>query len=242
MCTVTYIPTESGYLFTSNRDESPKRTAPHLRFREMGKRRLLYPEDPRARGSWISVSDDQRLACLLNGAFVRHRRQLPYRRSRGLMLLDLFAFEDFQAFAKHYTFKNMEPFTLIGIEGREVHEFRWDGQQLHHQNLPADSSHIWSSATLYPPEMAAQRRQWFDDWWETREQNWKNAFLFHLTAGCGDPHNDLVMNRAGRVMTVSISSIQKTNEQFTFKHYDLLNTPQPAFEEGVIETLSLRDA
>ncbi len=240
MCTVTYLPTQSGYIFTSNRDESPQRTAPHLRFRQVGKHRLLYPEDPKARGSWISVSDDGRLACLLNGAFLKHRRQLPYRRSRGLMLLDLFAFEDFKAFAKYYTFKNMEPFTLIGIEGSELHEFRWDGQKLHLRELPADASHIWSSTTLYPTEIAGKRRAWFDHWWQTHKANWENAFLFHLTAGCGDPHNDIVMNRGDIVRTVSISSIQKTNGQFAFRHYDLLSNPQPSFEDSLVEELECR--
>ncbi len=223
MCTVTYIPHSGGYFFTSNRDESPRRAADALHLGELRGRRLLYPRDRGAGGSWIALSEDNRLVCLLNGAFVRHERRPPYRRSRGLMVLDFFVFEDFSAFAKCYTFEGMEPFTLIGVEGLCLHELRWDGRERHHRQLDSKKRYLWSSATLYPRAVAALRQQWFQTWSAKHPKPDREEILhFHQYAGRNDSQNGLVMNRRGKVMTVSISSIAKTEHSTSFLHLDLL--------------------
>jgi hypothetical protein len=45
---------------------------------------------------------------------------------------------------------------------------------------------------------------------------------FHLHAGEGDPHNDLVMNRNNLVRTVSVASVARKRSAFDLNYMDLL--------------------
>ncbi|HAD11338.1 MAG TPA: hypothetical protein DCF33_02760, partial [Saprospirales bacterium] len=111
MCTVTYLPLSNGFILTHNRDEAPARS-PKSIVRE-GSPAILFPRDTHAGGTWIACSQSGRTACLLNGAFVLHRRQPPYRRSRGLLLLDFFDWKNADDFFAEYDLHNIEPFTFL---------------------------------------------------------------------------------------------------------------------------------
>ena len=52
---------------------------------------MLFPKDKTAGGSWIGVSDKNRVLCVLNGGFAFHQRQSFYRLSRGVVMRDLLA-------------------------------------------------------------------------------------------------------------------------------------------------------
>ena len=86
MCTLTYIPKDEGFVWTHNRDESPKRIAGQL----VQKETLLYPEEPISKGSWISLAKNGTVASILNGAWERQAYEVSTVRSRGLLLLDFF--------------------------------------------------------------------------------------------------------------------------------------------------------
>jgi hypothetical protein len=224
MCTVTYLPkTDGGFLFTSNRDEAPHRSPENLDTTIIGRTQLLFPRDTAAGGTWIIAAANGTVACLLNGAFVRHKHRPPYRRSRGLMALDFFSFDTLHAFVRQYTFDGMEPFTMVVVEKKQVTDLRWDGTQLSVQEKNANRPHLWSSPTLYTPEMQGKREQWFGEWLAGRDTFEQSAILhWHRTAGEGDPENDVVMNRNNIVRTVSISSIEATPLQLDFTYHDLL--------------------
>ncbi|MBK6998312.1 MAG: NRDE family protein [Lewinellaceae bacterium] len=114
MCTVTYLPRPSGFILTHNRDEAPSRSSQSIvREKTPGGKTLLFPRDTLAGGTWIATSREGRTACLLNGAFVLHKRELPYRRSRGLILLDFFDWENPDIFFERYDFERVEPFTML---------------------------------------------------------------------------------------------------------------------------------
>ena len=53
--------------------------------------RILFPKDPAGGGSWIAVNETRMHGVLLNGAIRAHQPEAPYRKSRGLILLDLIA-------------------------------------------------------------------------------------------------------------------------------------------------------
>ncbi|MFM8371345.1 MAG: NRDE family protein, partial [Bacteroidota bacterium] len=95
MCTVTYIPNRSGFTLTHNRDEAPSRSSVSISQNDEGPDgQIVYPRDSKAGGTWFAVSESGKTVCLLNGAFVRHHHNPPYKRSRGLMVLDFFNYDD----------------------------------------------------------------------------------------------------------------------------------------------------
>ena len=77
MCTVTVIPkinSELGFILTSNRDEAADREALPPEFYMEKEIKMLYPKDKLAGGTWIGISEKNRLICLLNGEFKPHVR------------------------------------------------------------------------------------------------------------------------------------------------------------------------
>ncbi|MEL6275087.1 MAG: NRDE family protein, partial [Bacteroidota bacterium] len=215
MCTVTYLPYGTGFILTSNRDEAPHRS-PKVLSELAGPRgqRLYLPRDTSG-GSWIVASSSGRVACLLNGAYERHNRHPPYRRSRGLVVLDAFAYETLTAFWDNYDFVNIEPFTLLLIDQGLFLEGRWDGQRVWLTQVEAAQPQLWASATLYDANRRAERKQWFRDWLADHDQFTVEAIHhFHKTGGVGDRQNDLVMLRPEGVQTVSVSQVVRTNTYF----------------------------
>ncbi|MCB0588683.1 MAG: NRDE family protein [Phaeodactylibacter sp.] len=225
MCTVTYLPLEgANYLLTSNRDEAPARSPQNITRQRIAGQELAFPRDEAAGGTWIAISNSNRLACILNGAFEKHERRPPYRRSRGLMALDFFEHPSVENFLENYIFEGMEPFTMIILEHGKLLEFRWDEEQQHRKWLDSRKPYIWSSSPLYPPEVRNKREHWFADWLQERQHFLRKDILdFHFTAGEGDPWNDVVMNRGDVVRTVSVTSIVKESGIIDMEYYDLLN-------------------
>lgn len=227
MCTVTYLPRPlGGFILTHNRDEAPARSPQSIVRAQTAQDTLLFPRDTQAGGTWIATSRSGRSACLLNGAFVKHAHQPPYRRSRGLLLLDFFDWESPDRFFEHYELDGIEPFTFLYFNDGWVVEFRWDGQQRHLKNLPANRPHFWCSSTLYSPEMQARREQVFRDWLAQEgrdgEEAGKAIFKLHIQGSVQDPENDYIMNRGGKVQTVSITQLVVDEKNAQMKYYDLL--------------------
>lgn len=228
MCTVTYLPQAGGYLFTSNRDEAPHRSSVGLHRQSMAGQQLLLPRDAKAGGTWIAVSDANRLVCILNGGRNKHHHAPPYRRSRGLMALDYFFLPTLADFAQQYALKGMEPFTMIAREPEQLAVLRWNGVTAEYESLDTKQACIWSSSTLYTPDMQAQRREWFRAWLEHQSGTYhQEAILdFHHHAGDGRPATNLIMNRAGLVRTVSITSVQRDETGFRVDYQDLMHQKQ----------------
>lgn len=210
MCTVTYIPVRHGFYLTSNRDEKQTRLRaeePHIYTGRTGN--LLFPKDSSAGGTWFAVHEKGFAAVLLNGAIQKHIAKPPYRRSRGLILLDLLDQPDpLQAFHS-IDMDNIEPFTVVLVKDGQLQLCRWDGNTRYHRLLDAALPHIWSSVTLYSPEIIRKRELWFKDWLEGYPLPDAEAILwFHRHAGDGDKRNDVLMDRGGEMLTVSITCLE----------------------------------
>jgi hypothetical protein len=224
MCTLTFIPRgQDDFILTSNRDEAPFRSPHDITLAQEEGRQLAFPRDTMAGGTWLAASSDNRLVCLLNGAFDRHDRHPPYRLSRGLMVLEYFRFLDSQAFFREFEFQGMEPFTMVIYDRGQLLELRWDEQRTHLRTLDPQNRHIWSSVNLYDRVVQQKREHWFAEWISGRNDFSPGAILdFHHRGGSGDPWNDLIMNRHNLVRTVSISSIVKRPNHLYFRYEDLL--------------------
>ncbi len=225
MCTVTFIPTQNNdFIFTSNRDEAPTRSATEMAREQRGNKELLFPRDALAKGTWIAMSNQNQLVCILNGAFQKHKHQPPYRLSRGIMALDFFSFSNATAFFNQFDFEGIEPFTMIIYDDGALYEFRWDESEKHIKKLDTALPHLWASCTLYSEEWQTKRQDWFKDWQlNTPLINQKTVLGFHKHAGEGNAEFDVLMNRHNIVRTTSITSISKINNQMSMRYEDILS-------------------
>jgi len=223
MCTVTYLPTSSGFILTSNRDEALlRKPAETPRIETIAGHQVLFPRDGDAGGTWVASADNKRTVCLLNGAFKRHEHKPPYRKSRGLVVLDFFKTSSALDFHNSYDLQGIEPFTLLIIEDKDLFEFRWDGQEKFFKPLNAGLPHIRCSVTLYTPEVIAMREKWFAVWLDKHhDYRVRDILSFHLFAGEGDQHTQVRMSIFGIVQTVSITCIQSTGKELCMYYSDL---------------------
>lgn len=229
MCTVTFLPVdENSFILTSNRDEKEwrARAEPPRKF-SLNDHSVFFPKDMKAGGTWIATGNTHDTLCLLNGAHEKHTPAASYRKSRGLVLLDFFSYRDVHDFAGHYDFSGIEPFTLVLVNDSgqtTLHELVWDGVLPSLTEKDARVPHIWSSVTLYDREVIDLRRKWFSGWLNSdREWSMAGIMQFHQLGGSGDKHNDLVMNRNNEVLTVSITSIEKTKAGTRMQYKDMVD-------------------
>jgi hypothetical protein len=213
MCTLSFIPINTNsFIITSNRDENVNRKSalPPAEY-NINANTVVYPKDGEAGGTWIAVSSNNITLCLLNGAFNRHERVLPYKHSRGLIILHYLNYQNLTDFITHYDFTNIEPFTLVIVEHKsqlQVTELRWDGTILHKKEIDAQQPQIWSSASLYTEEIRENRKLWFKTFLkENPKPNTNDMLNFHLFGGNGNNQNSILMNRNNVLKTISITSI-----------------------------------
>ena len=222
MCLVSYVPTPKGFILSSNRDESPSRAALHLKSKVINAQQVIYPEDTQG-GSWICMSTRAEVYCVLNGAFKIHKRKLPYKMSRGKMLLKIFEYNDAVEFLEKFDFRGMEPFTMIMRTEDNLIEFRWDESIQHIKELDSTENHVWSSCTLYTIEQQHRREQWFHELMGRATISPMQMTDIHLSGGEGDTANGFVMNRANIVRTVSITQVLAEDSKIKMMHCDLLS-------------------
>ena len=233
MCTVTYIPpsAQNGFILTSNRDEKEFRlTIPPAIYWQNDKR-LGYPKDQRAGGTWIAANDNGRICCLLNGAYMAHKKQDFHTVSRGTILLELISSEiPVNEFFRTKPLKSVEPFTIVTLDkdkGDNIafSEFVWDGNNKYFSDLDKHVPHIWSSVTLYKEEHRMLRKDWFNRFYASSGNNItpEKVFSFHSGAHTSDNAINVIMQREGGLKTVSITQITPTNGKLLMRYADLLN-------------------
>lgn len=223
MCTVTFIPVKDKIYITSNRDEkfSRARALPPAIYR-VNDATLLFPKDANAGGSWIAMNENGNVAVLLNGAFVKHISQPPYKNSRGIIFLEIISSAMPARYFSRANLEGIEPFTVIILESGNLYECRWDGTDKHCSQLKKYRHHIWSSATLYDEEVVKKREQWFAEFLNKNPNPTQEDILhFHQFTGDGDLHNDLKMNRDGFMTTVSVTGMCIEERAGIMKYTDL---------------------
>ncbi len=223
MCTVTYIPKENNtFILTSNRDEAVGRTTLAPDFYDVDGTKMLFPKDAVAGGTWIGISEKNRMICLLNGGFEIHVRKESYTMSRGIVVKELLKAADLSEAIDTFNYKGIEPFTIIAIDWSntlKATELVWDGEKAHVTVLDHEPK-IWSSSTLYDATMKEKRQTWFAAFKETTDWSKESLFDFHTKAGEGDAHIDLQINR-GLLKTVSVTQVEKIDDTCVMTYNDL---------------------
>jgi len=213
---------KDDFILTSNRDEAAGRSTLNPKIYSEEDVKLMYPKDVEAGGTWIGVSDMNRIICLLNGEFKIHKRQDNYRVSRGVVVKDLLKAENLDETINSYNLMDIEPFTVIAGDWNtdlKFIELVWDGHAKHIREINA-AKEIWSSSPLYDDVMKRDRLNWFNEFEAKNLLDSKGLWEFHHTAGNGDETTNLIMDR-GFVKTKSITQIIKNSEQVKMFYEDL---------------------
>ena len=225
MCTVSFVPNNEEYIFTFSRDENMNRTTPVFdAVKKLEHKNMYYAKDVKAGGSWFVVDDKGNLAMLFNGAFVKHAKAMHYSKSRGVILLELFANSDCLLAFMQYNFVKVEPFSVILFQKNKLYRLVWDGAATTTIELSKNVTHIFSSATLYSTTIAESRSNWLKDYMEKNTPINKDViFNFHTSYNLTDIENGLVINRNNITCTLSISQAVISSHQTIVKHFDVVS-------------------
>ncbi len=223
MCTVSFVHSKGKIIITSNRDEQVARPAFEPRNYLVNQKNLFFPKDPKAGGTWYVVDDSTNVLVLLNGAEEKHQWNPPYRRSRGLIVLDLFSTESAKEAWESIDLENVEPFTLVLFQDQLLYQLRWNGTEKSTLKLNTNENHIWSSSTLYSKEIREQRAQWFSTFLDTTpEVTFEEMFRFHRYTETANTQHGLIINRNDQLKTLSITQSVIEQNKITVIHHDLI--------------------
>jgi uncharacterized protein with NRDE domain len=233
MCTVSFVRANDTVIITSNRDEHIQReNAAAPDFYILPNKKIIFPKDARAGGTWFAASNTGEIAVLLNGAFKKHKAQPPYRKSRGLILLEIIEADEPISYFDELNLENIEPFTLIIYQPDSLHELRWDGSDKYNSLLDITGSYIWSSATLYTDDVIRHRQHLFEQFiGVTANITVEKILDFHMHDQ-GDTENGFVIDRQTGMKTFSITQAVVNDDTITFLHNDLLQ--QNLFNETMV--------
>lgn len=225
MCTVSYITHGNKRIITSNRDEHVSRPAAfHPKEEYVNGFKITYPRDPKGKGTWFALRGDGVGIVLLNGAFKKHTPKQNYALSRGLIVLQIISDKEPENQLSKIDLLEIEPFTLVFFDGKQLLEFRWDGTTKHKKQLNPDENYIWSSTTLYDEIAKVQREKLFNKFLEETSSLTENAVIdFHL-GNNDDFENGFIIKRQSGLQTVSITQAQIGKGAIDMTYFDLRNT------------------
>ena len=224
MCTVTYIPTTNGCIITSNRDEKITRERALLpkEYLIEGKK-IIFPKDPKAGGTWMA-HNNSKIIVLLNGAKENHIAKGDYKKSRGVIVIELMTSENTLNHWKTIDLKAIEPFTIVLYENKKLLQLQWNEIEKREELLDKNQSHIWSSSTLFSQEIRDQRKKWLNNFLKTKNTpTTKEILHFHQFTETENKEYGLQINRNNKLKTVSITQCWIANSKIEMTYLDLFN-------------------
>ena len=234
MCTVSFVNAKSKIIITSNRDEKVLRpNAIEPKNYLINNKKIFFPKDQKAGGTWYAVDEYSNIVVLLNGAYQKHVVTGNYRKSRGLIVLDIIGSQSPFDEWSSIDLNNIEPFTLVLFENHNLYQLRWNGEEKLTLQLDSNQNYIWSSSTLYSKEIRNQRANWFATFIDTIPSvNEKEMFNFHRYTEGDNKEHGLVINRNDVLKTLSITQTVIDKNKVVLSHYDLQE--QAAFTNSFI--------
>jgi uncharacterized protein with NRDE domain len=223
MCTVSFVKTQNKIVITSNRDEQvvrPSAIAPQSY--TINSKNIFFPKDPKAGGTWYAVSESGTVVVLLNGADEKHKIKPSYKRSRGLIVLDIISENSAIDAWKTIDLQDIEPFTLVLYQDEKLYQLRWNEIEKSTIALDANLPHIWSSSTLYSQEIRQERADWFFNYMKANPEITSDKLLhFHQHTEGENSQNGLVINRENTMKTLSITQSVLDVKDIFLAHHDL---------------------
>ena len=223
MCTVSFVFANGKTIITSNRDEKVVRpNAVEPKSYLVNNKNIIFPKDQKAGGTWYAITEEATVLVLLNGAAEKHELKPLYRKSRGLIVLDLISANSPIEAWGNIDLSEIEPFTLVLFQNKKLYQLRWNEIQKETVSLDVTQNHIWSSSTLYSKEIRDTRANWFATFIDTKpEVNETEMFNFHRYAEGDNKEHGLVINRNDVLKTLSITQTVIDKNKVVLSHYDL---------------------
>ncbi|WP_333599731.1 NRDE family protein [Flavobacterium sp.] len=224
MCTVSFVNANGKIIITSNRDEKtvrPNAIAP--KNYHIHNKKIIFPKDSKAGGTWYAIDEHSNVVVLLNGAEEKHFIREHYRKSRGLIVLDIISSESPIRAWNDIDLNDIEPFTLVLFENQKLYQLRWNEVEKETKELETNQSHIWSSSTLYSKEIRAERAHWFHTFLDTKTQiHEEELFNFHRYTEEDNTDHGLVINRNDVLKTLSITQTVIEQNKVAIHYSDLI--------------------
>ena len=184
---------------------------------------IIYPKDSKAGGTWYVVDENGTVLVLLNGADKKHQVQLHYRKSRGQIVLEMISSTSPKEFWNEINLENIEPFTLVLFQDKQLFQLRWNGVEKSTVNLEIDKNYVWSSSTLYSKEIQEQRASWFYTFLGSNPEMTETKMLhFHRYTKADNNEDGLVINRNNEMKTLSITQSVIEKNKVMIHHLDLI--------------------
>jgi len=146
MCTVSFLPMVKGFVLAMNRDEQRTRVTALPPARKVnGAHTGIYPAEPDG-GTWIGVNDAGLCLALINW---NEKPQAPTDIGRGTIiphLLACAALDDAGKKLAALSLARINPFRLMGLDGKQLRQWRWDGAALETIEQDWKAQHWFSSA------------------------------------------------------------------------------------------------
>jgi uncharacterized protein with NRDE domain len=224
MCTVSFVCSNDKIIITSNRDEKIIRPSaiPPKNYTLNGKN-IIFPKDSKAGGTWYVVDENGTVLVLLNGADQKHQVQSNYRKSRGQIVLEMISSASPKEFWNEIDLENIEPFTLVLFQDKELFQLRWNGNEKSTINLEIDKNYVWSSSTLYSKDIQEQRASWFYAFLDANPEIDETKMLrFHRYTESDNSEHGLVINRKNELKTLSITQSVIEKNKVMIHHLDLI--------------------
>ena len=224
MCTVSFVFSNGKSILTHNRDEKVARpSAINPQKYTVNNKNIYFPKDQKAGGTWYAVAENGTVLVLLNGADEKHQLKPSYRKSRGLIVLDLISSNSPIEEWNLIDLSDIEPFTIVLFQNKELSQLRWNEVEKSTLNLDVNQSYIWSSSTLYPKEIREHRAEIFQNFIALNEISAKKLFQFHRYAKEDDQENGLIINRNNEMKTLSITQTIIQENKVVLSYHDLQN-------------------
>jgi hypothetical protein len=224
MCTVSFVFSNGKAILTHNRDEKVARpSAIEPQKYTVNNKNIYFPKDQKAGGTWYAVAENGTVLVLLNGADEKHQLKPSYRKSRGLIVLDLISSNSPIEEWNTIDLFGIEPFTIVLFQDKKLYQLRWNEIEKSFLNLDVNQSHIWSSSTLYPKESREHRAELFQNFIVSNEVSAEKLFQFHRYAKNDDSENGLIINRNNQMKTLSITQTIIQENKVVLSYHDLQN-------------------
>ena len=224
MCTVSFVNSNGQAILTSNRDEKVVReSAIEPKSYLINNKNVIFPKDPKAGGTWFATNEDNAIMVLLNGAAEKHLLKNNYRKSRGLIVLDLISSNSPIKEWRLIDLSEIEPFTIVLFQNQKLYQLRWNEIEKETIALDASKNYIWSSSTLYSRDIRKKRANWFFTFVDAKpEVSPDELFNFHRYTEKNNKENGLIINRNDTLKTVSITQAVIEKNKVEIFYNDLI--------------------